>query len=321
MKSFWESLPSPFTVLAPMDGVTDAVFRRIIAEIGKPDVLYTEFVSCERILYGNEGRNEEQLVYGANEQPIIAQVWGTDPDTYFRAAGRIRELGFAGIDINMGCPVRAVIKNGACSALIRTPELAARIIDATVRGSGGLPVSVKTRIGIEKEEIDTWIRFLLQQHIQALAVHLRTVSEESKVDAHWELMPRILAIRDEVAPMVKIIGNGDIPSLDDIHMKYTKYGCEGFMVGTGIFTNPWLFSKTRNMEDVTVPERLDLYMHHIELFKEVYPAKAFGVLKKFGRIYIKHFTDSAMLREQLMLAETLEELEGIITSYRQAVVE
>lgn len=319
MNNFWQNLSLPFTALAPMDGVTDPVFRTIISSIGKPDVLFTEFVSCDRIIYGSYERRETQLLYEPCQQPIVAQIWGTDPEMFYRAAKRINELGFAGIDINMGCPVQAVIKDGACSGLMHTPDLAAKIIHETVRGAGELPVSVKTRIGFDNENIDSWIGFLLRQNLKALTIHLRTVAEESKADAHWDLMPQIIDLRDLVAPKTMIIGNGDISSMEDIKDKYAKFGCDGFMVGRGIFTNPWLFSKTKKMDDVTVKERLDLYLYHIELYKELYPAKNFGPLKKFARIYIKHFEDSARLRDQTMNAVTLEELEEIVRTYRDRV--
>lgn len=222
-------------------------------------------------------------------------------------------MGFAGIDINMGCPERVVVKNGACSALIKNPSLAAEIIQATKEGAGSasrrMPVSVKTRIGFSQVAIEEWIGFVLQQDIAALTVHLRTVAEMSKVPAHWEVMSQIVALRDEVAPQTILIGNGDIVSFSEIAQKHQQYGCEGVMVGRGIFANPWLFNPAVKMEDKTIPERIGLYVHHIELFeREWQGTHNFALLKKFAKTYISNFDGASELRAQLMEAKTIGEL-------------
>lgn len=318
MKHFWKDLPRPFTVLAPLDGVTDVVFRQVITEIGKPDVLFTEFTPVDGLLSGGRARVEGNLLFTPEQMPVVAQIWGTKPEQFYTVAKEIKERGFAGVDINMGCPERVIIKHGACSALIKTPQLAAEIIQATKEGAGDLPVSVKTRIGFSQESITEWIGFVLQQKVAALTVHLRTVAEMSKVPAHWEHMPRVKALRDAIAPETVLIGNGDITSNEEIIQKYKEYGCDGFMVGRGIFANPWLFDSSVDMTQKTVEERIELYLHHIELFEKFWQGsnKNFALLKKFGKTYISNFPESSPFRERLMLTKTIGALKETLQAYK-----
>jgi tRNA-dihydrouridine synthase len=316
--NFWKDLPKPFTALAPLDGVSDVVFRQLITEIGKPDVLFTEFTPVDGLLSGGRARVESNLFFTPEQQPVVAQIWGTKPEQFFIVAKELRERGFVGIDINMGCPERVIIKNGACSALIKSPELAKEIIKATQEGAGDVPVSVKTRIGFSHESIEEWIGFLLRQNLSALTVHLRTVAEMSKVPAHWEHMPRVKALRDEIAPETILIGNGDIVRLEDIEEKYKEYGIDGFMVGRGIFANPWIFDKSVDMTQKTIEERIDLYLHHIELFEKQWKGinKNFALLKKFGKTYISNFPDSSSMRDSLMQSRKLEELKEKLLTFK-----
>lgn len=316
MKSFWDDLPTPFTILAPMEGVTDTVFRQIILKLGRPDVFFTEFVSSDGIMSRGREKVAQSFKYLKNEQPIVAQIWGINPKNFFDTATYCKELGFAGIDINMGCPIEAVIKRGACSGLMHNPKLAAEIIQATQEGSN-LPVSVKTRIGFDKIDVDEWLGFLLEQDLAALSVHLRTVAELSKFDAHWEYMPEIVKLRNKIAPKTKIIGNGDISSYAEIQEKFKLYGCEGFMVGRGIFSNPWIFNKNFDLSSVSAKQRLDLYLDHIDLFKKTWKSeKDFGSLKKFSKTWINNFPDSSILRDKVNLAQNLDEMVEIINSSR-----
>jgi tRNA-dihydrouridine synthase len=322
MKNFWKDLPRPFTVLAPLDGVSDVVFRQIVAEIGKPDVLFTEFTMTDGLVSVGREKVEERLLLTDKQKPVVAQIWGTIPEHFYEVAKELEGRGFAGIDINMGCPERTVVRNGACSALIRKPQLAAEIIKATKEGAGSLPVSVKTRIGFEKEAIDEWISFLLKQDISTLSVHLRTVRELSKVPAHWEKMEQVIKLRDEISPQTLIVGNGDIMSFKEIHEKYKKYACNGFMIGRGIFSNPWLFNEKIDVETVSIEVRINLYLHHIHLFEKQWESdvqvnkskvgwngsKNFALLKKFAKTYIQNFPEAAIFREKLMETKTLSEL-------------
>lgn len=296
-----------------MDGVTDMVFRQIITQIGKPDVLFTEFVSCDGLMSIGRKRVEQALLFKPNEQPIVAQIWGSNPKNFYESAKHVKKLGFSGIDINMGCPHRPVIKGGACSALIKNRSLAEEIIKATKEGAGNLPVSVKTRIGFETENIDEWIGFLLKQNLAALTVHLHTVAELSKVPAHWELMPKILEMRDKYAPETVIAGNGEIASLEEINEKYKNYGCDGFMIGRGIFANPWFFSREKT--DVTIEGRFAIFLRHIDLHEKTWGNKKnYANLKKFCKAYINNFPGAAKYREKIMDAKSLAQLrENVVT--------
>ena len=318
MSNFWQDLPRPFTVLAPLDGVTDVVFRQVITKVGKPDVLFTEFTNTDGLVSRGRDKVLERFRFTPEQQPVIAQIWGTKPEHFFESAKLARELGFAGVDINMGCPERTVIKNGACSALINNQELAKQIILATKKGAYNLPVSVKTRIGFTHEQIDEWISFLLTQDLTALTVHLRTVKEMSLVDAHWECMPKIVTLRNNIAPHTIVIGNGDIKSLGEVAKKYETYHCDGFMVGRGIFHNPWLFNPAVQLTMLTRRQRLELYMEHIELFENTWKQRNFALLKKFCKTYINNFDGASELREEIMRSENLQELRHILGEHLDA---
>jgi tRNA-dihydrouridine synthase len=321
MSSFWQTLPKPFTVLAPLDGVTDVVFRQIVTEVGKPDVLFTEFTPVDGLLSSGKTRVEKNLLYTKEQTPVVAQIWGTDPKHFYEVAKDLRKRNFAGIDINMGCPIRTIIKDGACSALIKNPTLTAEIIQATKEGAGDMPVSVKTRIGFEKQTISEWIGMLLSQKLAALTVHLRTVRELSQVPAHWDLMPEIVSLRDKLAPETILIGNGDIRTREEIQQKFTDFGCEGFMVGRGIFANPWLFNSSVTLESVGIEERIDLYSKHIALyFKTFGDERNFANLKKFAKTYISNFPDAGSLREKLMEAKQIADLQVVLKEYKTHLV-
>ncbi len=316
MDNFWQKLNSPFTALAPLDGVTDVVFRQVVVSLGKPDVLFTEFTNCEALLSAGKEKALIRLRFDKNEQPIVAQIWGTNPESFYQVARLVKEMGFVGIDINMGCPDRKITKNGACSGLLKNPQLAAEIIKATKKGAGDLPVSVKTRIGSKVIDIKEWIGFLLKQNLAVLTVHLRTVAELSKVDAHWELMPEIIKLRNEIAPQTLIIGNGDLNSLEEIKEKYKQYGCDGFMVGRGIFNNPWFFNKKIDIEKITPENRVKQFLAHVKLFKKTFgDTQNFALLKKFCKTYINNFPEASSLREKVMSTKKLEELIKVLKSY------
>lgn len=317
MKNFWKDLPKPFSVLAPMDGVTDVVFRQIITEFGKPDVFFTEFTMTDGLVSEGHKKVAERLLFTQEQLPIVAQIWGTVPGHFYLVAKQLKKLGFSGIDINMGCPERTVIKHGACSALIKNPTLASEIIHATKEGAAGLPVSVKTRIGFETESITEWIPYLLTHNLSALTVHLRTVREMSKVPAHWELMDKIMTFRDEIAPETPLIGNGDITTIDELKIKFDKYRCDGFMIGRGIFSNPWMFSKNIDEKMVTPLQRINFFLHHIEIFEKQWnDTKNFAMLKKFAKTYINNFPEAAIFREKLMETKKIEELKMLLVNYR-----
>lgn len=321
---FWSTLKKPVMALAPMANVTDAAFRRIIAKYGKftrpdgttgggPDVMWTEFVSVEGLLSAGREKLLPDFWFTDAERPIVAQVFGGKPEQFAKVAELIRELGFDGIDINMGCPDSGVEKSGGGAALIKNPELAKKIIRATQDASGGLPVSVKTRLGYNKNEAKTWLPELLGTGLAALIVHLRTRKEMSDVPAHWELASEIAATRNKHSPDTLILGNGDVESPANGRMKAALSDIDGAMIGRGIFGNPWLFAESTP----DIREKLRVMTEHTALFEELYKSnstnrlKNFDVMKKHYKAYANGFDGARELRVHLMEAEDAAEVRKI----------
>lgn len=315
-ENIWNSLRTrPFVALAPMDDVTDVVFRRLVHELAPADLYFTEFASVEGFCSAGRLALERRLHLHPDEGPVIAQIWGTTP-AYFRIIAReLVERGFAGIDINMGCPVRDIIKNGGCSALINTPERAAEIIAATKEGAGDLPVSVKTRLGWAMPDIRGWLGFLMQQDSAALTVHLRTVKEMSKIDAHWELAEEVVALRDELAPELVLVGNGDVPNRQAAEGRIAETGLDGVMIGRGIFHNPWAFAHEAREHSIT--ERLEALVRHLDIFEETWrqDQRRFDPLKRFLKIYVQGFDGAVQLRAQLMASTSVSQVREQIRAY------
>lgn len=307
MDNFWKKLKTPFFVLAPMADVTDLAFRQIIVETGRPDVFYTEFVSVAG-LCSEKGRPKllPHLKFKENERPIVAQVFGSNPSQFYEVAKLVKELGFDGIDINMGCPDRKIMKQGAGISLCKRPELAVEIIKETKRGAGDMPVSVKTRLGFNEIDL-TWIQKVIDAEPDALLVHLRTMKEMSKEPAHWELAKQVADMAH--AKAIPIIGNGDVASYTDGLEKAKESGMDGIMVGRGIFHNPWFFNREVNHKDKTAKERIALLKKHIENFVELWGTdKNFDVMKRFIKIYINDFEGAKTFRDKLMGIKTSQEL-------------
>lgn len=320
--SFWKSLPKPFFVLAPMADVTDPAYRRLIAEYKAPDVTWTEFVSADGLYHMREKAQKpdeenplmRDLQFTCAERPIVAQLFSSRPEMMAYAAKLCKELGFDGVDINMGCPDKSIEKQGSGAAMIKSPEVAKEVIRAAK--TAGIPVSVKTRIGYNAEQIDSWLPELLSEKPEALTVHLRTRKEMSKVPAHWDLMPRIVALRDELSPETLIIGNGDVKDIADARAKAEEFGCDGVMLGRGIFGAPWLFTG-RAPEDVPPAERIAALHTLTQYFGELKPGKSVHILKKHVKAFITGWPEAASLRAQLMDATTLEEFAQILESQAQ----
>jgi len=320
MQSFWQELPVPFTILAPMEGVTDVVFREIIAQIGKPDVFFTEFTNCDGLVSVGSEKVARSLRFSNSQKPVVAQIWGANPETFYLSALLCKELGFSGIDINMGCPDKSMVKKGACSALINNSSLAKEIIQATKKGSSNLPISVKTRLAPNDLKSQEWFTFLLKQDLAALTIHLRTVEELSKVPAHWDYMANIIKLRNKISPKTLIIGNGDIASYSEVKNKYKLYGCEGYMIGRGVFTNPWVFNKAVDAEKISISDRLDLYIRHVKLFDSTWgDLKNPANLKKFSKSYINNFPDAGFLRDKIMQSKNTKEMIEIINGYKNTL--
>lgn len=315
-KTIWQKLKKPIFILAPMEAVTDTVFRRVVLKAGKPDLFFTEFTNVEG--WNSEGRKVvgRRLSFSLEEKPLIAQVWGNNPKNLAKMAKALKKMGFDGIDLNMGCPVKTATKHASGSALILNPELAGEMIKAAKKG--GLPVSVKTRLGYSKvDEWEEWLRFLLRQNISALTIHARTKKEMSKVPAHHELFSGIVKLRDDLAPKTLIIGNGDIMSKSHGLSLIQKHGLDGVMIGRGIFQNITCFRD--EPLDLSLPESkqelLNLLNYHIKLFKQelkLNPNKKFEPLKRFFKIYIRDFDGASDLRIKLMECKNLKEVEKVL---------
>jgi tRNA-dihydrouridine synthase len=333
----------PIFSLAPMEDVTDTVFRRLIKSCGAPDLFYTEFTNCEGMQSSGSSKLSHRLIYDKSEKPIIAQVWGITPEDYYNTAGLILKMGFDGLDINMGCPVKKIIKQGACSALIKNPNLAKEIYLASKEGvKNKIPVSIKTRIGFDKIETEEWIGFLLSQvKPEVLTIHGRTVKQLSKVPNNWDEIAKAVELKNQIQKQDQtktlIFGNGDVLSLQEAHEKVKKYSLDGVMIGRGIFKNPFLFNpnyfqdpftgqiinqKTKQIVDKKI--RLELLLKHLKMWQKQWQnpnfdenlqsskenpryLKNYSELKRFFKIYITDFPGSSHLRNELMKTNTVEE--------------
>jgi|SRR3989344_4017917 len=312
-QNFWQKLNRPFTILAPMANVTDWAFRQVIIEAGRPDVFFTEFISCDGICAIGSEKFKGELYFTENERPIVIQFFTANPENMYRCAQLAQELGFDGIDINMGCPDKSVEKQGAGAALIKNPKLSKEIIKEAIRGAGSLPVSVKTRLGFNKVEPD-WIKNLLDTEISALTIHGRTRKEMSKVPARWDEIGKIaeqsLSGRLSTGPL--IIGNGDVADMDDVREKSKKHNLDGIMVGRGIFQNPWFFAE----KNISSPsQRIKLLTKHLDNFQKLWPeGKNFDVMKRFFKIYIHNWQGAKELRSKLMEVKNVEDVYKILGS-------
>lgn len=313
MVNFWRGLSKPFFVLAPMEDVTDFVFREIVAEIARPDVFFTEFTSADGLISNGYEATVQRLKYSENQRPIVAQIWGTNPESLYKAAKLVTELKFDGIDINMGCPADTVVKRGAGAALIKNHNLTKEIIDAVKNGANGLPVSIKTRIGFDRIVTGRWISFLLEQKIDALTVHGRIALQMSREEANWKEISHAVLIRNVVSPETILIGNGDITSYSQALEAHKEYGIDGVMIGRGIFHNPWVFEKTQEVNLRDKKDRIELLMKHLKLFIKTWgDGKNFEVMKKFFKIYIKDFDGANQLRQSLMETKNISQVEKLL---------
>ncbi len=316
MSNFWNELKRPIYILAPMEDVTDTVLRQVIARCGKPAVFFTEFTNVEGMFSKGERHVTQRLRYTEAERPLVAQIWGTRPENFYKAAKKLIDMGFDGIDLNMGCPASGVMQKGACSGLINNRPLAKEIIDATKEGAAGvIPVSIKTRLGFRAIDF-SWIAFVLEQNPAVLTVHARTVSEMSKVPAHWDRLKTVVDMRNAMNSATLIVGNGDIKSLGDAQQKVAEAGADGAMIGRGIFDNPFLFSGNITLSDKTPQEKMQLLLDHMHLWIDTWEdSKHFPILRKFFKVYANGFPGAQDLRMQLMETQSPEETEQIVASF------
>ena len=285
--SFWDELPRPFFILAPMEDVTDVVFRHVVSEAARPDVFFTEFANSESYCHPDGHASVRgRLTFTEDEQPIVAHIWGDKPQYFREMSIGMAKQGFRGIDINMGCPVPNVAGNGKGSGLILRPDVAADIIQAAK--AGGLPVSVKTRLGYtDVEEWKPWLTHVLRQNIANLSIHLRTRKEMSQVAAHWELIPEIKALRDEIAPDTLLTINGDIEDRAMGMELVEKYGVDGVMIGRGIFKNPFAFEKEKKEHtSEALQQLLDLHIDLHDRYSAEFESHPFKALRQFFKFYV-----------------------------------
>ncbi|HHO6076718.1 TPA: tRNA dihydrouridine synthase [Staphylococcus aureus] len=314
-ENFWSELPRPFFILAPMEDVTDIVFRHVVSEAARPDVFFTEFTNTESFCHP-EGIHSVRgrLTFSEDEHPMVAHIWGDKPEQFRETSIQLAKMGFKGIDLNMGCPVANVAKKGKGSGLILRPDVAAEIIQATK--AGGLPVSVKTRLGYyEIDEWKDWLKHVFEQDIANLSIHLRTRKEMSKVDAHWELIEAIKNLRDEIASNTLLTINGDIPDRKTGLELAEKYGIDGVMIGRGIFHNPFAFEK--EPREHTSKELLDLLRLHLSLFNkyEKDEIRQFKSLRRFFKIYVRGIRGASELRHQLMNTQSIAEARALLDEF------
>ncbi|MFD1334774.1 tRNA dihydrouridine synthase [Oceanobacillus iheyensis] len=313
--NFWRDLPRPFFVLAPMEDVTDVVFRHVVTEAARPDVFFTEFTNSESYCHPDGKQSVRgRLTFTEDEQPIVAHIWGDKPEYFRQMSIGMAEMGFKGLDINMGCPVANVAGNGKGSGLINRPEVAAELIQAAK--AGGLPVSVKTRLGYTYiDEWKEWLKHVLEQDIVNLSIHLRTRKEMSKVDAHWELIPEIKKLRDEIAPDTLLTINGDIPDRQTGLKLVEEYGVDGVMIGRGVFKNPFAFEKEQ--KEHSSQEMLDLLRLHLDLHDKYdeLESRSFKPLHRFFKIYVKGFRGASELRNQMMNTKSTAEVRALLDNF------
>ncbi|MCX6782935.1 MAG: tRNA-dihydrouridine synthase [Candidatus Levybacteria bacterium] len=314
MKTFWEKLQEktekekkPFLVQAPMENVTDVVFREMINICGRPDVFFTEFTNTDGLCSRGKDGVSHRLQFTKNQHPIVAQIWGNNPENYYQSAMILKKQGFDGIDINMGCPDRDIVKKGSCAGLINNNSLVREIYLATKEGAGNLPISIKTRLGLNKIETEKWIGFLLGLDLAALTIHGRIAKEMSKFPANWEEIGKVVKIRNEMEKKTIIIGNGDIQNKEEAFEKYEKYHVDGIMIGRGIFSNLWVFNRDNENKIYNSNDKLNLLIKHITLFENTWKnKKPFEVMKKFYKIYISDFPNASDFRLSLMEAKDSE---------------
>lgn len=303
--------------MAPMDDVVDNAFRQVMMKVGRPDAFFTEFTNIDGLVHGGNGIPLRKLEYTDDQHPIVAQLWGTDTKNMEKSAKIAAKMGFDGIDINMGCPVREVIKKGAGSGLIGNYELAEQLIKSAKNGAGKIPVSIKTRLGRNTNIADEWIPFLLKQNIAALTIHARTAKQMSKVPADWDEIGKIVEIKNSISPQTIIVGNGDVENYKTIADMNKRYGVDGVMVGRGVFKNPWVFVKNTSDQKHSKNDYLEIFNYHLDLYDKLYKGtKHYAALKKFFKMYIKDFRGANTLRMKLMETNSSDEAREIIkTTY------
>ncbi len=314
---FFDRLNRPFFALAPMDDVTDAAFRRMIATYGHPDVMWTEFVSADGLCHP-VGRAAilPKLLFDERERPVVAQLFSAFPEKMFGAAKLVAELGFDGVDINMGCPDKAINKQGAGAACILDFGKAQDLVRAAQEGvhaSGReIPVSVKTRLGFDTDILESWLPALLEVKPAVVTIHARTRKELSDVPAHWDRVGRAVAIAKGSGTLIAL--NGDVRDIAHARKLAAETGADGIMLGRAVFGNPWLFDETRR--NIPVEEKLRVMVEHTVLYGELFAgAKGFDTMKKHYGAYATGFPGAKELRIRLMETRSASEVAAVVAEF------
>jgi len=332
--NFWKSLKKPIIGLAPMDGVTDAAMRFITKKYGDPSVMFTEFTNVEGISHAIRShkwslnhRLARNFKYDENQRPIVAQLFGKDPESFRIAAKLVVELGFDGVDINMGCPAKNVSEHGSGAMLIAQPDLAGEIIKNVQEGIGSkIPVSVKTRMGVEKIVTEEWIAYLCKFNLAAITLHGRTLKQMYQGESDWEEIGKAGKIVKELLGGTIFLGNGDVNSVDNAQFKIDKYGTDGVLIGRAAMGAPWVFNGKLTMENgqldsdnsqlsiVNYQLRMQIAIEHVRKFEEFFPREAFLPMRKHLAWYAKGFEGASELRQKLVLTNSAAEVEKILKS-------
>jgi len=343
-RGFWDNLTYPAIGLSPMDGVTDAAFRHMVAKYGRPAVILTEFTSVEGIRAGAT-RLLDDFEYSEIERPIAAQLFGADPAAFYIGAVAAAALGFDGIDINMGCPAKNVTDKGAGASLIRDPERAKEIIRQARAGATAwsdgislreagvpeeialmierrqptsgrrlLPISVKTRLGYDEIVVTDWMRHLLETEPANISLHGRTLKQGYTGDADWEAIGQAAGVVHAEGPGTTLLGNGDVHTLEDAHRKIAAYGTDGVLVGRATYGNPWFFQGYQ----ASFEERMAAALEHARYLHTIFPGKGFIRIRKHLLDYCRGTDGAKELRMRLMRVNALEEIEEILRPYAPA---
>ncbi len=304
-------LKTPFLVLAPMDDVTDCVFRQIVADCAAPELFFTEFINTDSLQSAGRPATYSRTLYNDKQNKVIAQIWGKTPDNFEKSARELMDMGYYGVDLNFGCPEKNVVKNGCCSAMIRHEGrgVAVELIQAARRGVGQKGfLSVKTRLGFN--EVDyTWHELLLKQKLNMLTIHTRTRKQMSKVAADHAAIEPIIKLRDEISPDTLIVLNGDIENRRQALELIKQHGVDGAMIGRGVFKDPYCFSLHSPWQAMAAEDKLKLFKKHLELFRSTWPngERNYQTMKKFAKIYVNGFDGASALREQIMQTKSVDE--------------
>ncbi|PIZ74744.1 hypothetical protein COY07_00230 [Candidatus Peregrinibacteria bacterium CG_4_10_14_0_2_um_filter_43_11] len=339
-RGFWDTLQSPIIGLSPMDGVTDAAYRYTVAKTSHPSLIMTEFMNVEGLARGAVSMLHA-FKYDEIERPIVAQIYGSEVDSFYKVALMVCELGFDGIDINMGCPANKVARRGSGAGLIQTPDLATTIIKTVQQAANDwakgktpeeadirpkiirairemrptpsarrlLPISVKTRIGFNTVTTESWISHLLKAKPAAITLHGRTFKQLYSGEADWEEIAKAAVLCKKTDTL--IVGNGDVKNIQDAQDKIEKYSVNGVLVGRATFGNPWFFDGY----SPTPQECAKKAIEHCETFERIYPERLFFNMRKHLAWYLKGFDGARELRVKLMQSNNSDEVREILASF------